>query len=227
MKLILKDKKQEAGDVISFIFAPEKPLNWQAGQYMHYVLSDPKADQRKEDRYFTIASAPHEQFIQLTTRFTPQGSTFKKDLHQLKIGDHIEADPPKGDFIVNDHHQEFIFIAGGIGITPYRSILLDLDRRNQLINVTLMYANRTPQFVFKEEFERLASKHQNFKIKYFIDPLIIDETIIGQIVPDLKKPIFYVSGPEPMVKAFEKMLIEMGIPDEHIKRDFFPGYSWP
>lgn len=227
MKLILKDKKPEAGDTISFIFKPQHPVRWLAGQYIHYTIPDPKSDARQEDRFFTISSATYQGHIQLTTRFAPQSSTFKKDLHDLPIGGSIEADTPEGDFVVENPDEHFIFIAGGIGITPYHSILLDLDHNNKPINVTLMYANRTPDFVFKDDLEKIAQKHPSFKIKYFVDPQRIDEEAIRESVPDLKKPIYYVSGPEPMVEAFEKMLLEMDIPDQHIKRDFFPGYTWP
>src|SRR5207244_1615721 len=106
-------------------------------------------------------------------------------------------------------------------ITPYRSILLDLDHKGFSINTKLLYANRDKNFVFKEELEMLAEKHPNFKIKYFVNPNRIDEKAIKEKVPDLSKPIFYVSGPAPMVFAFEKMLDQIGVSKEHVKLDDF------
>src|SRR5450755_522220 len=91
MKLTLRTTKQEASDIFSFIFTPERPLRWQAGQYLHYVLNHPKPDDRGVERYFSIASAPHEKKVMLTTRFAPKGSSFKKALRKLRPGDAIEA----------------------------------------------------------------------------------------------------------------------------------------
>lgn len=227
-KLTFIDKRVEVGDAVSFFFKPEKPFFWQAGQYLHYKIDDPNADERKTDRYFTISSAPHEGEIYLTTRLLAEKrSTFKNNLDNLKTGDIIQAEGPDGDFTVTDTSAQFVFIAGGIGITPYWSILLDLDHKTLPMNITLLYANKNYDFVFKDKLEELAQKHSTFQIKYIVDPQKIDQTLIKENVPDLSKPIFYISGPEPMVKSTEKMLLEMGIPDNRIKRDFFPGYDWP
>ena len=138
-----------------------------------------------------------------------------------------EAEGPSGDFVIEVPGAEHVFIAGGIGITPYRAILLDQDYRDVPINVTLLYANRTPDFVYRRELERLAEKHPRFMVHYFVAPHRVTEESIRTRVSDLQKPIFYLSGPEPMVEAFERMLAGMGIPDAHIRRDYFPGYDWP
>ena len=140
MKLTLRATRQEAGDIFSFIFAPERPLRWQAGQYLHYFLNHPNPDDRGVERYFSIASAPHEKQVMLTTRFAPKGSSFKKALKKLKLGDAIEAREKGGDFVLDHRTKMFVFIAGGIGITPFRAILLDLDRNRKPLNVQLLYA---------------------------------------------------------------------------------------
>lgn len=230
MRLTLLAKKEETSDVTSFIFQPDQDLSWQAGQFLYYTLPHPDADDRKTQRYFTISSAPHEGHIMLTTRFAGEdkASTFKKAFFNMKMGDVIEADGLVGDFTLVDPERNHIFIAGGIGITPYRAILLDLDYKNLPINATLLYANKDKNnIVFRNELEVLAVKHPTFKIHYFFNPERIDEAAIKKIVPDLIKPIFYISGPEIMVEAFEKMLPKMGIPEANIKKDYFPGYSWP
>lgn len=227
MILTLVGTKKEATDAVSFLFKSEVPLDWQAGQFLHYVLDHHAPDGRKSERYFTIASAPFEGQIMLTTRFAEEGSSFKKALRGLAIGSKIEAEGPDGDFVLDKPKEERIFIAGGIGITPYRAILLDLDHRKLPINAKLLYANRDNDFVYKKELEALAQKHENFKIYYFVSPARIDEEAVRKATPDLKKPTFYVSGPEPMVEAFEKMLQGIGAPDNRVKRDYFPGYDWP
>jgi ferredoxin-NADP reductase len=227
MQLSLTGKKHEGGDVASFTFQTDSPLRWRAGQFLHYKLPHKQPDLRGTERWFTIASAPFERNVLLTTRLADKGSSFKRALFSLALGERVEVGPPDGEFIVDDPWQEFVFIAGGIGITPYRSILLDLNARKLPINAILLYANRDDNFVFRDELEELQKKHQDFRIKYFVSPAVINEEAIKKEVADLSRPIFYVSGPEPMVEAFDKMLRDMGIPEEHIKRDYFPGYDWP
>lgn len=225
MLLTLIEKKKEAEDVISFVFKPEIPFSWKPGQFLHYTLKHKNYDSRGPDRYFTIASAPYEQIVQITTRFAKDGSSFKKALKSFKIGDTIEGVAPDGNFTVDNPDQKFVFIAGGIGITPFRSILLDFARRDIPINVTLLYANKTPDFVFKKELEDIAKHNPNLKIHYFVDPDRIDTDAIKKTIVNLKKPIFYVSGPEPMVESIDGLLANLGVPKNHIKNDFFPGYK--
>ena len=228
MKLTLSQKTREAGDAFSFFFKSKAPLSWQAGQFLAYTLDHPNPDQRGIKRYFTIASAPFEKEVMITTRInSDKGSSFKKALYNLAEGQTIEAEGPRGSFVIEDPKQKYVFLAGGIGITPFRAILLDLDHRKLPINVTLLYANRNNDFPFQRELELLAQKHRNFKIHYFAEPRRIAEQSIREIVPNLQKPIFYISGPLPMVQAMEHMLSEMGIPATHVKQDSFPGYGWP
>lgn len=228
LRLKLIKKKAEAPNTNSFLFQPEQPLNWKAGQFLRYRIEDPNPDNRRVDRFFTIASAPHEGHVMLTTKFVPgDGSTFKKDLQNMKIGDYIEATPPSGSFTIEDPNKEYVFLAGGIGITPFRSILMDLDHKGAPINVTLLYANKIPEVTFKTELEELSKKHPLFKIIYIIDPQKIDEEFINKKIPDYMQKTFYVSGPEPMVEAMEQMLYKMGLKEERVVRDYFPGYTWP
>src|SRR5438105_8990282 len=103
MKLELIARKTESPDVESFIFKPRGPLAWTAGQYLHYVLHHEPTDDRGSDRWFSIASAPFEKNVTLTTRFSKdKGSTFKKSLEGLKTGDTVEVTDVDGDFIVDD-----------------------------------------------------------------------------------------------------------------------------
>ena len=225
MKLKLIEKKQETPDVISFFFTPSEPLSWKAGQYFHYVLHHLPTDDRGSDRWFTNSAAPFENQVRITTRITPdKGSSFKKKLVSLEPGKNIEISVVEGDFTVDDPTQQHVFIAGGIGVTPFRSILLQLDHDKAPINVTLLYANRDQNIVYKDEFEAIAQNNPNFKIHYIFSPERIDEQKIRALIPDLQKPIFYVSGPEPMVDALGETLKQMGIPEERIKQDWFPGY---
>lgn len=229
MKLELVGKKQEAGDAVTFIFKSRTPIKWKAGQFLFYTFPHSTPDGRGITRYFTISATPHEGHVMFTTRINSQRrSSFKNKLFASPIGTKLEVSDPDGDFTVDDPGKNYIFIAGGIGITPFRSILLDLDHKNLPINVTLLYANSDNNFVFKDALEKLTIKHKNFKIKYFISPRHIELQDINKVQKSILgvKPLIYVSGPEPMTEAFEKLLKEdMGLPEERVKLDFFPGYD--
>src|SRR5207249_10395125 len=123
MKLILVEKRPETEDVMSFVFRSDAPLKWQAGQFLHYSLPHPDADNRGITRYFTIASAPFEGHVMLTTRFaTERSSSFKRALRPLPVGAAGDVGEPDGDFVVGDPGDEHVLIAGGIGGTRSRAI---------------------------------------------------------------------------------------------------------
>ena len=228
MKLILVAKRAETGDVVSFLFRSDTLLSWQAGQFLHYTLPHPEADDRGITRYFTIASAPFEGHVMLTTRFASErSSSFKRALRELPVGAAIEVGEPDGDFVLGDPGDEHVLIAGGIGVTPFRAILLDLDHRELPINATVLYANRTPEFVYKAEMARLAGRHPRLMVRYLVSPARVTEASIRGVAADLAKPTFHVSGPEPFVEALGGMLSGLGVPDAHVKRDYFRGYDWP
>jgi ferredoxin-NADP reductase len=227
MKLRLIEKRREASDdTTSFIFFPEGPLTWRAGQFLHYVLPHAEADDRKADRYFTIASAPHETNVRLTTRFANgSGSTYKHALQALAFGATVEAGELDGDFVIDDLEGESIFIAGGIGITPFRAILLDLDKRGVDIKATLLYSNRDVDIIFKRQLDGLAQKHPRFKIRYFVSPDHLDKDVLESIVAASPEATFFVSGPQTMVDAVGQTLTPLGVPKERLKQDWFPGYA--
>lgn len=228
MKLVLTEKRPETEGVMSFTFRSATPLKWQAGQFLHYSLPHSGADDRGITRYFTIASAPFEGQVMLTTRFAAErSSTFKHALRELPLGAAVEVGDPDGDFVIGDPADEHVFIAGGIGITPFRAILLDLDHRGLPINATLLYANRTPDFVYKAEIDRLAARHPGLVVRYLVSPERVTQSSIRAVSPDLAKPTFHVSGPEPFVEAVGSMLSGLRVPDAQMKRDYFPGYDWP
>ena len=152
MNLILINKVSRSSDVISFYFKPQSPITWEAGQFMYFTLSHSNPDDRGISRYFTISSAPYEENIMITTRFVSEGSSsFKNALLNMEIGQNISALPPKGEFVIGDLLKSYVLIAGGIGITPFRSILLDLNYRKKLqsTGIYLLYSNRNNEIIFK------------------------------------------------------------------------------
>jgi ferredoxin-NADP reductase len=225
VKLKLVEKKQETPDVTTFIFDPQEPISWKAGQYLHYVLHHEPTDDRGSDRWFTNSAAPFENHVAITTRYAEgKSSTFKKKLFSLEIGKSIEISNVSGDFTIEDADKQYVFIAGGIGITPFRSIVKQLEYEKKPVNAVLIYSNRDQNVIYKNEFEEIAKSNPNFKINYVFSPEHIDENKIQEIVPNLSVPIYYVSGPEPMVDAMIEMLKKMGIPETQIKGDWLPGY---
>lgn len=236
MKAPLIEKLQFSDTIIGFVFQPKEKIDFQAGQFLEWILPHPNPDDRGVKRHFTISSSPTEDNLMLTTKFSTRSSSFKKALQQLKIGDEIEVGHVEGDFTLpDDPSAPLVFIAGGIGVTPFRSMIKFLFDTGQKRDITLLYSNKTPaDIVFKDLYDDASAK-VGFKVVYVLtDPAppgwqgdsgFIDEAMIKQEVPDWQRRTFYVSGPEPMVEAFEKMLGEMGISEAHLKRDFFPGYT--
>jgi len=227
MILTLFKKVPITADIMSFYFKPQIPVKWEAGQFMYFTLQHDNPDDRGTGRFFTISSAPFEENIMITTRFSGDASsTFKKALLKMEIGQDISALMPQGEFVVKDFTKSYVFIAGGIGITPFRSILLDLDFNKQLGNmrIFLLYSNRSNDIVFKNEFDGLVLKNPFLKIRYIISPEICNIELIKNTVSDFQEKIYYISGPINMVNSIEDALSKGGIGDDKIKKDYFPGY---
>jgi glycine betaine catabolism B len=227
MKLRLLRKIQETNDCYTFVFSSENQMHWKAGQYLHYTLPHEPKDDRGDERWFTISSAPFENEIHLTTRFDlVKGSSFKKSLFALEPGDEIEVDPPEGTFSLDDKQDNVVFVAGGIGITPFRSILAECAQAKRQLHVTLLYANRDENnVVFKSELESFRQENPNLQIQYFYGDNYISKEVIQTSIEKYNHPLLYVSGPEPMVESFKAMFEEMGIDTNEAKFDYFPGYT--
>ncbi len=220
MELKLIKKIKESENINTYIFKPDSDFKWMAGQYLIYSLTHKNQDNRGKMRFFTISSSPFQKYPSITTRIDKiNGSSFKKALDLLKIGDEINIKGPDGDFVINDFKKSYVFIAGGIGITPFRSILGQLNHKNLDLNIVLLYSGKNNSLVFKKDLESLKLK--KLKIKYFDKR--INKTDIEKI-KDFKKRIFYISGPDAMIEDIEKMLLEIGLKKENIKSDYFSGY---
>lgn len=241
MKLTLVEKKLIGPRTYSFYFKSDEDFKWIPGQFLRYRINQEGPDERGQNRFFSIASAPFENQIQLTTKFAEDGSSFKKELLKLTVGEEIEAFGPSGEFSIREGISDYVFIAGGIGITPFRSIILNLDHSQMPIDVTLLYANRTTDLVFKEELEDIAQKHKEFKINYFISeekteekqitdnvkiiPGRIEKEAVGKVVRDIGSTLFYISGPETMVYYFEDLLASLGVSGKNMVCDYYVGYE--
>lgn len=228
-------KEQIAHNIYQFHFKPEEAVNYIAGQYMEFHLPHPHADSRGEKRHFTLVSSPSEPDIKIATKITSTSSSFKKALLTLRENTRIRVNELEGDFILpDDKTKKLLFIAGGIGITPYRSMIKYLLDTQQKRDIILLYAAQTStDVIFKNELD--DAKSNGVQTFYYLQEQLptawngrvgfITPEIIKSNVPDYLNRMVYVSGPEKMVEAFETMLLAMGIKDKNFKRDFFDNYT--
>lgn len=226
MKLKLIKKTVEAKGTKSFYWKPESKVKFLPGQYYYFTL--PRLnfpDPRGETRHFTISNSPTESgLLRLTTRIREE-SGFKKTLDKLPIGSIIEGDGPEGTFILDENNTgTHVFLAGGIGITPYRSFIkYNLDK-NLKISMYLIYSNSSNEFVFGKELSKWLkveyldtskSGHlDNLKIKKFIENWKLK----------IENCTFWVVGPPPFVDAMETALEKLKVTSGRIQTEKFTGY---
>jgi ferredoxin-NADP reductase len=238
MRIRLKERRPESADVMSFIFdLGGQRLDYRPGQILHYEL-DALAfpDERGNRRHFTISSSPTEEgVVMFTTRM--RGSGFKETLRQMPVGCELTCEIPEGEFIMREGETglRHVFIAGGIGITPYRSILRYSADMNESINAHMLYFNRSSaDIVFHRELEGITQQMPTFS---FVNVLTepeegwkgeqgeLGEAILRKLVPDPDDGSFYwVSGPPGMVSTCRELLKQFGVKDQSIRTDRFIGY---
>jgi ferredoxin-NADP reductase len=224
-ELTFKTRIENAPDVYSFIFEKPKDFNWIAGQFIQITFPHDNPDDRGIKRFFSISSAPFEKMVMITSRIElSKSSSFKKAFYDIKPGTIIESTDPKGEFIITEQDKKIILVAGGIGVTPMRAIILDLDYNNKLKKIDLMYSNKDENLPFKNDFEDKKTKNSTFNIYYFISPERINEENIDRIESEFPDCYVFISGPPAMVESVEELFILKGLPKESIRTDYFPGY---
>jgi len=238
-KHVLKLKKVEEVGTGMYDFIFKKPrLAFRPGQYLEWTLGHGNVDSRGNRRYFTIASSPTEPDLRLGVKFYEKPSSFKKKMLEMTLGEELMAGQLAGDFVLpRDKKKKLVFIAGGIGITPFRSMVKYLSDHGEKRDVALFYSNRTTaEIAYRDIFDE-ASKTIGLKTIYAVTGAgetppekngrkgHIDGALIRREVPDYRDRIFYISGTHAMVSAMETTLHNMGIPRRQIKTDFFPGFA--
>ena len=236
--LTLRDKLQLSPDTWEFIFAPNGKFAFAPGQYMEWTLGHKDPDTRGNRRYFTIASAPTEPNIRLGVKFYPDSSTYKQSMLEMDQTDEIVAAQIAGDFTLpEDRRQPLVFIAGGIGITPYRSMLKNMLDTRQKRPITVFYSNKSAaDIVYKDVLDQ-AQRELGVKVIYTITDMInfpvswkgkvgrITDAMIRREVPDYRNCNYYISGPNAMVDSMKDVLHHLRIPADHIKTDYFSGLA--
>jgi len=236
--LELKARTQLAPDIYDLRFASDRRLRFRPGQYLEWTLGHSHPDRRGNRRYFTIASSADEREVRIGVKVYPGASSFKRSLLAMKPGDEIVASQLAGEFVLPANQREkLVFMAGGIGITPFRSMIRYLLDRKERRPITVFYSNRTaPEIVYADVLED-ARKELGVRTVYTLTDANcvppdwqgetgrVDAEMIAKTVPDYRERTFYLSGPRSLVVGFEEVLRNIGIPKSRIKTDFFPGFA--
>jgi len=234
--LTLERIERAATEAYDFVFRPDRRLAFAAGQYLEWTLPLRRPDTRGNRRYFTIASAPTEESVRLGVKFSAEGSAFKRELAELRPGDTIVASQLAGSFTLPaDRERKLAFIAGGIGITPFRSMLVELLDRDEPRPIVVLYGIRRSGEIAYRDVLDAAENRLGIPTYYTVaEPDaaeegmsvgFVSEAMIRRHVPDFAERTFYVSGPQPMVSAVRHILRGLGVPFWRIKIDFFPGLA--
>src|SRR5215212_207934 len=257
---LLEKDKVEGTDVTSFKFSkqndhqgredkqpPTPPLlDYIAGQFAFFHIGGVYNDPKGPIRHFTISSSPTENFIMFSTRI--RDSPYKKRLSTLEKGAKVKLRGPEGQFVLHeDYSKPAVFLSGGIGVTPFRSMIKYATDEHLPLKIVMFDSNRNRENVlFKKEFDDWANVNNNLKIIYTISedeqqqqPSSsaadgwkgeygrIDKALILKYLDrnTLNNSIFYICGPPSMLKAMQSLLQDdLDIPKERIKVEEFTGY---
>jgi ferredoxin-NADP reductase len=232
----LVGREPVAERTMAFRFA--KPADWtyRAGQFVDITLLDPpETDADGNTRGFSISSAPSENVIMITTRL--RDTAFKRVLQKMPLGTSVKIEGPFGDLRLHHAARPAVVLTGGIGITPFRSILLETIRAGGLpYPVVVLYANRRPQdAAFLDELGALAKQDVNLRFVPTMSGLDaqdtwegerghIDASMLGRHLEGVTDAIYYLTGPPGMVQGLRTMLIDAGIDEDDIRTEEFTGY---
>jgi len=235
--LPLAERRQLADGIYEFAFSRPKDFTFSPGQYMEWTLPHERPDSRGNRRYFTIASSPTEPMIRLALKVTGNPlSSFKQALMTARRGHEIIGSRLAGDFTLPMPVQgKFVFVAGGIGVTTFRSMVQYLVDNRVSVDVVLFYTASHPQeFAYTPLFTEAAkvgvitryvvTDTNNVPANWQggIGFLTVEQ--VEDAVPDFLERAYYLSGPNAMVLAYEKLFSRMGVPARQIRTDYFPGY---
>ncbi len=235
--LKLNSINEIAKDTFEFSFIPDKRLSFIPGQFMEWTLPHSSPDNRGVRRFFTISSASTEPEILLGIKYSNPPSTFKRTLRDLNVGDTIVAGSVAGDFVLpKDPSEELVFIAGGIGSTPFRSMLKYLIDKGEKRSITFFYTIKSPDEIAYKDILEKAEVSLGAKIHFVVTDTtritddwtgkkgFLTEEMIREEVPKIHEAKFYLSGPNAMVESYKKLLKTAGVKTNRIVTDYFPGF---
>ena len=233
----LQRREEVAHGTLAFHFEKPPGFAFKAGQAIDLILADPAVAGTESGRHaFSIVNAPHEGELVVATRM--RDSAFKNALSRLPVGGQAEIDGPFGSLTLhNKLARAAVFIAGGIGITPFMSILRDASHRALQQPLVLLYSNRRPEdSAFLPELQRLEGENRNFRLVATMTQMAesrlpwmgatgtIDEALVKRICAELPDPVYYVAGPPAMVAALRGTLERAGVDGDDVRSEEFYGY---
>ena len=217
-------------NVKSFRFPRPDAFAYKAGQFMFITIRDGKEELRK---HFTISSSPTEDYIEFTKKLSD--SRFSSILYTLSVGDWTRIDGPYGRFTFEGEFENIAMLSGGIGITPLRSICKYCTDLHLKTNIVLLYGCRSEKDIaFRGELEDMQDENENLRVIFTVDEPPagwtgyvgkIDAPMIEGSIPDYMSRTFYTCGPPGMVDAMDTILSDLGVPQDHIKKEHFTGYE--
>jgi ferredoxin-NADP reductase len=237
LKTALVSREMVAERTMSFRFDKLAGWSYRAGQSVDMTLLDPpETDAEGNLRAFTISSAPRENAITITTRL--RDTAFKRVLQQVPLGTEVKVEGPFGDLRLHHAARPAVLLAGGIGITPFRSILVEAIGSGSLpYRVVLFHANRRPEdAAFADEFRALERTDRKLT---FVPTMTapadstqawdgerghIDGAMLARHLHGVADPIYYIAGPAAMVQGMRAMLVASGVDEDDIRTEEFTGY---
>jgi ferredoxin-NADP reductase len=235
MRSTIKEKREVARDTLMVVFdLGGEHVDYTPGQYFWVELPDRgHQDERGLRRHISIVTSPTEHgVLGLATRL--RDTAFKKTLAELEVGDEVQVEEPKGTYLLpEDTDRDYVFIAGGIGITVFRSMLRYIADKGLPHRITLVYSNRDRESAaFLDELEQLEQQIPGLRVVLVMtdDPewngesRRVDEQVLREHVGDLDRYTFYVAGPPGMAKGVGELLQEAGVEEERLHIGTFAGY---
>lgn len=221
-ELSFVESRKESEDVYSFLFEREKDLTWKAGQYGLFSITHKTI--KNPTKPFSLAAAPAENIVKITTRIGESPSDFKKALLELKPGMKMKMSGPVGSFYLQDNSPSLL-IAGGIGITPFRSILkqLETDGSKEEKQRTLLYLDSNNSHIYKDELDKIAN-HTSLNVAYLDSRDELHQEIEKFNALYKNNGKYFIAGPKSMVDSISSYLQNNNISKRNIKKDAFFGY---
>jgi len=236
--LFFVKKEQIAKDTYTFYFDRKQTgYEFVAGQYNTITLPHDNPDGRGIKRFFSVSSSPNnKEFLTITSRVT-SNSSFKRKLLSLQKGEGVLFEGPRGHFVLKEVNGEYVFLVGGIGITPLMSIVRFVNEENLPTKLTLFVSfSNLNEIIMYDEFKKIELQNPNIQIIYTItqpeksleswtgETGRITKEMILKYVSDNIKPYYYVVGPPQMVEGMMAIVQELDIPQERIIKENFTGY---
>jgi ferredoxin-NADP reductase len=234
LRLTLKHVHEVGKGTFEYVFGTAHPQHHVPGQYLEWTLPHPKPDLRGIRRYFTIASAPGGREVSFAVRHGEKQSSWKQTLETLPLGATLYATQCAGDFTLAPEAPHYVWIAGGIGVTPFVSQVRTAINKGEKLSATLFYCNRSEaDIAFKPLFDEAQAigvsvvhvLQEPATSGFPFETGFITREMILKYVPEWKTATFYISGPPGLVGAYQKLLREMGVPKRRMVTDYFPGLA--